>query len=439
MHETNFPVPFSHSVPAPSLYLLSYGPGPASHLWRACQFRARKRTGTAVLLAGLTILSAVGAAVFSSCTFCYAVTSGGMPVAYVQKEEAYDKAVAGVESRVSRILQAEYNYTQDTQVALTIAHKDELTNSDALASQLMETVEQVQTQYVLTVDGVQAGVCSDPKDIEQALRLAQARYHTGDTVSSSIESQVSICQDYLPAQTQPLTAQALSQALTQPTGDDAAGPPLLKVRTVEEISYIQSIPAPTEEQPDPSRLEGERETIQEGKPGSELIRESVVRQCGTEQSREILVQDMLEEPAPAIISVGTAPLGPDTIQGRLHWPCQGTITSPFGPREIFGAEDFHRGLDIAVPQGTAITAAEDGVVCWSGPKNSYGNLVQVDHRNGFVTYYGHCEEILVREGQTVRRGEPIAKVGSTGRSTGPHCHFEVRWQEEPIDPRPCLP
>ena len=76
---------------------------------------------------------------------------------------------------------------------------------------------------------------------------------------------------------------------------------------------------------------------------------------------------------------------------------------------------------------------------WSGPKGTYGNLLQVDHGNGYVTYYAHCSQLLAQVGQSVAQGETIALVGSTGRSTGPHCHFELLWQGTLLDPEKCLP
>ena len=89
--------------------------------------------------------------------------------------------------------------------------------------------------------------------------------------------------------------------------------------------------------------------------------------------------------------------------------------------------------------GTPIYAAAGGTVTWSGEKGSYGNLVIVDHGNGFATYYGHCSQLLVQVGEQVTQGQQIPLMGSPGRATGPHWHFEVRWQEEPIDPLQCLP
>ncbi|MBQ5583517.1 MAG: peptidoglycan DD-metalloendopeptidase family protein [Ruminiclostridium sp.] len=164
----------------------------------------------------------------------------------------------------------------------------------------------------------------------------------------------------------------------------------------------------------------------------------VTRRCGVEISRETLATKILTEPVPQIVSVGTAQ-GVEAAQGRFLWPTTGQITSPFGYRTIFGSTSFHRGLDIANAAGMDILASAGGTVTWAGPKGTYGNLLILDHGNGFTTYYAHCSRLLVTEGDAVSQGEKIALMGSTGRSTGSHLHFEVRWQDEPLDPQKCLP
>lgn len=110
------------------------------------------------------------------------------------------------------------------------------------------------------------------------------------------------------------------------------------------------------------------------------------------------------------------------------WPVDGRITSDFGYRiSPFGfRREFHDGLDIAAPYGTSIRAAADGMVVFVGYKNGYGNMVTISHGYGFETSYGHTSKILVKRGQKVKKGQIIAKVGNTGRSTGPHVHYIVR-------------
>lgn len=125
---------------------------------------------------------------------------------------------------------------------------------------------------------------------------------------------------------------------------------------------------------------------------------------------------------------------------RLVTPVAGRVSSPFGPRQLpdEDAPRHHAGLDIAAPPGTAIRAAAGGRVVFAGERGGYGNAVIVDHGNGLTTLYGHASELLVAEGDVVRPGTPIARVGSTGRSTGPHLHFELRRGGRAIDPAPYL-
>lgn len=114
--------------------------------------------------------------------------------------------------------------------------------------------------------------------------------------------------------------------------------------------------------------------------------------------------------------------------GKLGYPCPANITSPYGYRihPIFGTRKLHTGVDFAAPTGTSIAAAADGKVILASSYGGYGNAVIIDHGGGLTTLYAHNSSLLVSVGQQVKRGQVIAKSGSTGNSTGPHCHFEVR-------------
>ena len=120
----------------------------------------------------------------------------------------------------------------------------------------------------------------------------------------------------------------------------------------------------------------------------------------------------------------------------MIWPISGPITSPFGWRThpIFGSQRFHSGLDIGGDYGMPIHAAKAGVVSHAGWIGGYGNTVMIDHGGGIVTLYGHNQSLNVSVGQQVSQGQVIAFCGSTGNSTGPHCHFEVRLNGEPVSP-----
>ena len=154
---------------------------------------------------------------------------------------------------------------------------------------------------------------------------------------------------------------------------------------------------------------------------------------------------VLAEPPAA--SPSSARDGPALLRAleTLVWPlaADGTalLSSSYGDRVHPGSGDprFHGGLDLRAQEGTPVYAAADGVVVESGSSGAYGNVVIVDHGGGLRTLYAHHERNLVRAGDRVRRGQPIALVGHTGNATGDHLHFEVRWKDGTVDPRVVLP
>ena len=118
------------------------------------------------------------------------------------------------------------------------------------------------------------------------------------------------------------------------------------------------------------------------------------------------------------------------------WPVQGQITGAFGERmdPLSGEGAFHSGIDISAPSGTRVGAAADGIVFSSGPDAGYGNAVLIDHGYGITTKYGHLTGIYVVVGQEVKRGQSIGTVGTTGKTTGPHLHYEVHVHDTPVNP-----
>ena len=134
-------------------------------------------------------------------------------------------------------------------------------------------------------------------------------------------------------------------------------------------------------------------------------------------------------------AAGSSPEPAPASGGGFQWPVSGPITSPFGMR--WGT--LHPGIDIAVPSGTPVHAAGSGTVIWCGWMSGYGNLVMIDHHNGLATLYGHNTSVAVGCNQQVSAGQVISYSGSTGYSTGPHVHFEVRSHGAPVDPLGYLP
>ncbi len=135
---------------------------------------------------------------------------------------------------------------------------------------------------------------------------------------------------------------------------------------------------------------------------------------------------------------GSMATGSQAAKGgpSFRWPVRGRVISGFGDKPNGERND---GINLAVPEGTSVKAAEDGVVIYSGNElKGYGNLVLVRHSGGWVTAYGHNSELIVRRGDTVRRGEIIARAGATGTVSQPQVHFELRQGSRPVDPQPYL-
>ena len=151
-----------------------------------------------------------------------------------------------------------------------------------------------------------------------------------------------------------------------------------------------------------------------------------------------------EEAAAKLAAAGggfsSATVNTSPYSGRMLWPVPGhymlsdTFRSRYNP--VNGKREFHTGIDIPAPTGSPILAADSGVVITAGWINGYGYAVIIDHGNGITTLYGHNSKLLVSVGQHVNRGDQISRAGSTGNSTGPHCHFEIRINGTPVNPAP---
>jgi murein DD-endopeptidase MepM/ murein hydrolase activator NlpD len=125
-----------------------------------------------------------------------------------------------------------------------------------------------------------------------------------------------------------------------------------------------------------------------------------------------------------------APRPRAATQGLLDWPLKGVLYGRFGKK----GREPHDGIDLAAPSGTPVKTAQEGTVLYAGEQRGYGNIVIVEHSNSLITLYAHNRDLRVRTGQRVLRGQVIATVGESGKTSGPHLHFEVRLDGRPVDP-----
>lgn len=213
--------------------------------------------------------------------------------------------------------------------------------------------------------------------------------------------------------------------------------PHVTVETVERLTYAEAIGFGVEVSLSPELWPWEERVQRPGVSGQRQITVDIRRENGREVSRTVVSNVVVREPVVQLLVRGSREV-PAPGTGVYVWPLNGPITSGFGWRRLSGRPDWHAGVDIAAPIGTAMRAAGGGVVVFAAARGGYGRLIVIDHgqhggRN-LATAYAHLSRFAVRVGQTVEAGEVIGYVGNTGFSTGPHLHFEVHIDGERVDP-----
>ncbi|WP_164957273.1 M23 family metallopeptidase [Clostridium estertheticum] len=206
--------------------------------------------------------------------------------------------------------------------------------------------------------------------------------------------------------------------------------PFITVKIVGNISKQEAIYPTTIIKPSNTLLNGVKKTQREGKEGIKKVTSEVVFLNNKTISEKIVASEIITPVQNKEIYVGT--INPVILGlSNMNSPSRGSISSNFGMR--WGK--MHKGIDIAANFGTAINVVLAGTVTYAAWEDGYGNVIKVDHGGGIETTYAHCSVINVKKGEVVKLGEKIGEVGSTGNSTGPHLHFEVRENGEPINPQ----
>lgn len=198
--------------------------------------------------------------------------------------------------------------------------------------------------------------------------------------------------------------------------------PLISVKTVQTITSIEKAEFQQEVEFSSSLYKDETSIKVKGIYGEKEVVADVTKINGIETGRTVLSEKIIKEPKTQIIVKGTKDPPPKKGTGTFSYPARGSLTSRYGQR--WGRR--HTGIDIGAPYGAPVRASDGGVVIWVGYDGGYGKLIKIDHGANFVSYYGHLSKYNVKVGQKVYKGEKIGAVGSTGNSTGPHLHFEIR-------------
>ena len=429
------------------------------------------RLHPAVFLGGAMVIAAA-AMVLSFYTIGTAVTYAGADMGAVSNEKTVRAAVADVEEATRRALGGSYSIdpTLITSRKALVARRD-VESQTELEARLTEEAGLIDYGYVLYVDGVPVAATAFSGALEELLEQMKIGYITPSTVECGFAEQVEIREEYV-SRSYMMNLGYIAELLndtkagevtyTVVAGDTYYGVaakydltlselmnmnpgynvnmlhvgdvltvseavPYLTVVDVERQSGLQDVPYSVTYQDDDTMYQGEYRVLSAGVYGKADVTANVTYINGTETGRQIVASVMLTEPVAEVQARGTKERPSWLPTGVFRWPCAGVITSYFGYRNtgIPGASTYHKGLDIANGYGTTVYASDGGTVTHSGWMGSYGYLVIIDHGNGYKTYYGHNSSLLVSVGAHVYQGQAIARMGSTGVSSGNHCHFGI--------------
>ncbi len=443
---------------------------------RQAQFWTRfegKKIHPAAFLGSACALAAV--IIFCSVfTLGTTVTYDGEVIAAVASQSEAESAQSRLEQITTRTLGESYTI-DDTllQYSSGLLRRKDVVDDETFEEDLSQEIGLVTLAHCLYVDGEFVGATTYGGALEELLKQLKSAATTENTISCEFAEKVEIKEEYVStdqvmnlgylaemlystktaevtyevkkgdtwseiAEDHDLTSKELlalnpgyninklqiGEVLTL-----SASVPYLTLTVKEREHYIDDVMYDIQYTDSADLYKGDYKVTSAGQYGAADVVANVTYVNGEETERTILSSVTLKEPVTEQRVQGTKERPTWLPTGSFRWPVSGRVTSSFGGRRSPGGigSTNHKGIDIAAPRGTAVCAADGGTVVYAGWMGGYGYLVQINHGNGYVTYYGHNSSLTVSVGQKVYKGQQIARVGSTGNSTGNHCHFEVRY------------
>lgn len=422
----------------------------------------------------------------ASLNYAVSVECNGSDLGYIENESVFEAAETGFQNRLT--------YTENDEVIETVPKfalaivpldrlKDDLQITDAL---MKSSNEDIVKATGITIDGKFYGAVKEGYVIRDALDDIKSEYKTPDVISAEFVNDISLDTGQFMSKNikeeeeiiKLITGKEQQDAYVNILEGDTpiliaarndlsleefvklnpgiiescvVGRPVLvkksksylPVSVTKKETYIEELDYKTITSKSSKLFSGLEEVNVEGKEGEKQVLAEVKYVDGVEISREVIETNIIKQAVDRQVTVGTA-TPPEYSGGssgsggnsNFIWPSSGGyISSPFGQR----GRAFHSGIDYATSYGTPVVASLSGTVVTAGWSGSYGNLVVIDHGGGLQTRYAHNSSIKVRVGQTVKQGQQIARVGSTGNSSGNHVHFEVRVNGAARSPTKYLP
>lgn len=429
-----------------------------------------KRTAMQTMAIFMMLILVYGSIASMNLTFAKQVISNGTPVGIVSDVDEFEKKVDELETELEVLSDGDFQEKADIVYITRICHQNDITPEDEIMQNMMATYDETSPAYALYIDGTLICATKEQEELTSVLEGYKNEYALNiEGAVLDFYQNVEIKEEYVPfsylcskedvygaitatqeeqieyivqpddtmwdiAMKNDITVDEIMELNPEMTDLIREGDvlklnetePLLQVKATYRETVEQSIPYEDEIVYDDNLRKGLKEVIIQGVDGRKTVTQEVVVVNGKQAGINILSEDVLIDPVKGKVKVGTKIVS-GIGTGSFTRPTYGTITARYGSGGHRWSSGRHTGLDIAAPSGTSIVASDSGKVSFAGWKGSYGYTVIINHGNGYETYYAHCSKLLVSVGETVSKGDLIARVGSTGNSTGSHCHFEVRY------------
>lgn len=454
----------------------SHAAGEHEDRWR----RHARRVNPFYFIGGAAVVAAI-ALFFSFYTLGTTVEYNGSVVDTVASAAQARKAASKLESITTETLGKSYEIAKDAiHYSTAFVRRSDVTDSTTFEQDLADELGQVTYGYSLYVDDELIGSTQYAGALDELLKQIKQVYASADTLSVDFVENVRIAEGYVPTDSV-MNLGEIAEILnstksgevtyTVVKGDtwgqiannngmtaaelEALNPgydinrihigdaltlsnavPYLTVKVTERQNYVEDVNYDVNYVSDSSMFQGDERVISKGSFGKADIVADVTYVNGEEQERTVISSVTLSDPVAETRARGTKVRPTWYPTGSFRWPCSGRITSYFGYRStgIRGATSNHKGIDIACSYGTPIYAADGGRVTYAGYKGAMGYVVIIDHNNGYVTYYEHNSSLLVSAGQTVYKGQQVAKAGRSGVASGVHCHFGIQRNGSYVNP-----
>lgn len=359
----------------------------------------------------------------------YEVKNNGVVIGYVKDKKTADKAYEELESEISREYTNAKLYKKNFSFDKVDDDNINISSIEEIKGNMKKTMEIETDGYDMYLNNEKIGTIPTIEDGRKILNLVGDKYIDDLKIKRENIKSVNIDTKSVYKKVRTLSSNIIS--------DKNAAEKILEINNKHNIVNVKVNVIEQKQQirnqgtlllSDGDMYLGDKKVIN-GSPGKDIIRKEVVYINGTKKEENVINENVAIPAIDTIVYKGTRDPILDGVK-FLKMPGTGVITSNYGHRH----GNIHHGIDIGAKYGDAIKASLDGVVNDTGYDSVYGYYVKINHGKGIETLYGHSSKILVKKGSRVSKGDTIALVGSTGRSTGPHIHFELRTDGVAINP-----